>query len=125
MSDSRTFRFEKLEVWQEAIAYASLVYTLTKSFPAEERFGLMTQLRRAAVSISANLAEGTSRTTGKDFARFIEIAYGSLMETVSEATIAQQQSMITPEQFYELHRKADKLARMLSGLRSSLLRPKP
>ena len=125
MSTSGTFRFEKLAVWQEAIAYASMVYTLTKSFPAEERFGLTPQLRRAAVSISANLAEGTSRTTDKDFARFVEIAYGSLMETVSEATIAQQQSLITPEQFSELRQQADKLARMLSGLRSSLLRPKP
>ena len=125
MSDCGTFRFEKLEVWQESIAYASLVYKLTKNFPVEERFGLTTQLRRAAVSISANLAEGTSRTTDKDFARFVEIAYGSLMETISEATIAQQQSMITPEQFCELRQQADKLARMLSGLRSSLLRPKP
>jgi len=125
VSDSGTFRFERLEVWQEAIAYASLVYTLTKNFPAEERFGLTMQLRRAAVSISANLAEGTSRTTDKDFARFVEIAYGSLMETVSEATIAQQQLLITPEQFCELRQKADKLARMLSGLRSSLLRRKP
>lgn len=125
LSDSINFGFEKLEVWRESIAYASLVYTLTKSFPAEERFGLTTQMRRAAVSISANIAEGTSRTTDKDFARFVEIAYGSLMETVSEATIAEQQAMIKPEHFSEIRQQSDKLARMLSGLRSSLLKSHP
>ena len=120
-----TFRFEKLEVWRESIAYAKMIYAVTKNFPPDERFGLTNQLRRSAVSISANIAEGTSRTTDKDFARYIEIAYGSLMETVSEATLAQQQTMMTSDQFGELRQQADKLARMLSGLRASLLSGKP
>jgi four helix bundle protein len=86
-----TFRFEKLEVWQEAIDYAKAVYAYTKDFPADERFGLTSQMRRSAVSISANIAEGSSRFADKDFARFVEIAYGSLMENVSEAVIAKEQ----------------------------------
>jgi hypothetical protein len=63
------FNFEKLEVWQEAINFADTVYTLTRAFPDEERFGLTNQMRRAAVSISSNLAEGSSRASRPDFAR--------------------------------------------------------
>ena len=77
------FRFEKLDVWNKAIDYADLVYSLTKSFPADERFGLTSQMRRSAVSVSSNVAEGSGRSSDKDSARFIEIGYGSLMECVS------------------------------------------
>jgi len=70
------FRFEKLDVWQKAVEYADLIYKLTKKFPPEERFGLTSQLRRSAVSISSNIAEGTSRSSDSDLARFVEIAYG-------------------------------------------------
>ena len=80
-------------------------------------------MRRSAVSISANIAEGASRFTGKDFARFVEIAFGSLMENVSEAAIAREQGFLSEEQLVELRTRAEKLARMLSGLRSSLLKP--
>jgi four helix bundle protein len=76
------FNFEKLDVWQEAIQFADLVYELTAGFPDEERFGLTNQMRRAAVSISSNLAEGSSRVSRTDFARFVEIATGSLFEVV-------------------------------------------
>lgn len=116
------FGFEKLAVWTEAIQYANSVYTMTKNFPSEERFGLTSQLRRSAVSVSANLAEGTSRGSKKDFSRFVEIAYGSLMENVSEAMVANQQGFLSEKQLAELYDQAEKLGRMLSGLRSSLLR---
>jgi|SRR6266496_2646218 len=76
------FNFEKLDVWQEAIQFADLVYELTGDFPGEERFGLTSQMRRAAVSISSNLAEGSSRVSRTDFDRFVEIATGSLFEVV-------------------------------------------
>jgi hypothetical protein len=68
------FTFERLDVWQKAIGFADLVYNQTRHFPPEERFGLTNQMRRAAVSISSNIAEGTSRMSQTDFARFIEIA---------------------------------------------------
>ena len=82
------FNFEKLDVWQKSIALADLVYALTKAFPADERFGLTNQMRRAAVSISSNIAEGASRSSKPDFRRFIEIAAGSAFELVSQARIA-------------------------------------
>ena len=70
------FNFEKLEAWQRAIDFADFVYASTRSFPREELFGLAMQMRRAAVSVSSNLAEGSSRSSRADFARFTEIAAG-------------------------------------------------
>src|SRR5262245_39980360 len=115
------FNFEKLETWQEAIAFADLVYDLTRGFPADERFGLTNQMRRAAVSISSNLAEGSSRSSRADFARFVEIATGSLFEIVSQSFIGRREQSLTEEQFQPLYAAAEKQGRMLSGLRSSLL----
>ncbi len=117
------FRFEKLDVWQKAVDFADRVYDVTRSFPSDERFGLTSQLRRAAVSVSSNVAEGSSRSSNADFARFVEIAYGSLMEVVSQIHIAKRQKLMVDEQFQDLYSRADEVARMLSGLRSSLLRP--
>jgi four helix bundle protein len=113
------FRFEQLDAWQLAIEYSDGIYSATRSFPADERFGLTNQLRRAAVSIAANIAEGSGRFSDKDFVRFIEIAYGSLMETVSHMKIAQRQSFLSEEPALLLYATADRLARMLSGLRNS------
>ncbi len=84
------FKFEKLDVWQKAIDFADLVYSKTKSFPVDERFGLTNQMRRAAVSISSNIAERSARISDADFAPFVEIATGSLFEVVSEATVAKR-----------------------------------
>src|SRR5450756_906629 len=77
------FNFEKLETWHEAIAFADLIYKLTRHFPDEERFGLTNQMRRAAVSISSNIAEGCSRSSRMDYARCVEIATGSVFEVVA------------------------------------------
>jgi len=115
------FNFEKLEVWQKAIDFADLVYNQTRHFPADERFGLTNRMRRAAVSISSNIAEGSSRSSKSDFARFIEIATGSVFETVSQAFIAQRQSLLSEDQFRSIYTDAEELSRMLSGLRKSLL----
>jgi four helix bundle protein len=116
------FRFEKLEVWRKAVDFADDVYKSTKGFPAAERYGLTSQMRRAAVSISSNIAEGSGRGTDKDFARFVQVAYGSLMEVVSQARIAKRQSFLTEKQEKDLKTKAEEVARMLSGLRSRLER---
>src|ERR1043165_3437771 len=115
------FNFEKLDTWHEAIAFADLVYTLTRTFPDDERFGLTNQMRRAAVSISSNLAEGSSRSSRPDFARFVEIATGSLFEVVSQSFIGRRQEFKTEDQFDALYAAAEKQGRMLSGLRHSLL----
>jgi four helix bundle protein len=115
------FNFEKLDVWQKAIDFANLVYNETRAFPAEERFGLTNQLRRAAVSVSSNIAEGSSRSSKSDFARFLEIAAGSVFEVVSQGFIAQRQGFWSDVQFRRIYSDAEELSRMLSGLRKSLL----
>lgn len=115
------FRFEKLEVWQFAVEFADRVYALTARFPSDERFGLTSQMRRAAVSISSNVAEGSIRSSSTDFARFVEIAYGSLMEVVSQSHIAKRQHMLLSEDFQDLYERAERLSRMMSGLRASLV----
>jgi four helix bundle protein len=115
------FNFEKLDVWQKAISFADLVYTVTKSYPSDERFGLTNQMRRAAVSISSNLAEGTSRSSRADFARFVEIATGSLFEVISQAHIGKNQGFLPPADFRRLYEGAEEQSRMLSGLRRSLI----
>lgn len=117
------FNFEKLDTWQEAIAFAKLVYQSTRTFPDSERFGLTNQMQRAAVSISSNLAEGCSRSSRADYARFIEIATGSVFEVISQATLAHQQGFLTETQYRQLYQAAEKQSRMLSGLRKSLLTP--
>jgi four helix bundle protein len=115
------FRFEKLDVWHKGVAYANDVYSATSSFPNDERFGLTSQMRRASVSVSSNVAEGTSRSSDADFARFVEIAYGSLMESVSQSFIANKQGFLAENPFRKLYHDADELSRMLSGLRGKLL----
>ncbi|MEX2091808.1 MAG: four helix bundle protein [Pirellulales bacterium] len=115
------FRFEKLSVCQRAIEHADRIYTITRSFPDGERFGLTSQMRRAAVSISSNITEGTGRSSDVEFARFVEIGYSSVMEAVSQATIAKRQGFMTDSAFGQVYLEAEELARMLSGLRSSLI----
>lgn len=115
------FGFEKLDVWQRAIDFADLVYSETRGFPADERFGLTNQMRRAAVSISSNIAEGSSRNSRRDFARFVEIATGSIYEVVSQSHVGRKQGYLTQDQFTTIYQSAEEQSRMLSGLRRSLL----
>ena len=115
------FRFEKLDVWHRAIEFADSVYSLTRQFPGDERFGLTSQMRRASVSVSSNIAEGSGRISDKDFSRFIEIAYGSVLEVVSQAEVAHRQSFLAVEDRNQLKQQAEEFARMLSGLRNKLL----
>ena len=113
------FNFEKLEVWQKSIAFAGLVYRLTKPFPVDERFGLTNQVRRAANSVSSNIAEGSARPPA-DFAKFLGYASGSLYEVVTQATIGRNEGFLRAEDYAQLYRDAGEISRMLSGLRKSL-----
>jgi four helix bundle protein len=116
----RGFNFEKLDVWQRAVGLASFVYDFTRAFPGEEKFGIVSQMRRAAVSVSSNIAEGSSRSSRQDFARFVELAVGSLYELVSQGFIAQKQGFLDDQAFQRLYTESDELIRMLSGLRNHL-----
>ena len=114
------FRFEKLDAWQMAVELADRVYVVTGTFPDNERFGLTSQMRRSVVSISSNIAEGSGRASDADFARFLEIAYGSLMEVVSQSRVAKLQGFLKPNEYEEVYQASERLARIISGLRSSL-----
>ena len=102
-----SFNFEKLDVWQEAIQFADAVYQITKKFPEFERFGLINQMRRAAVSISSNIAEGSSRGSRADFGGFIEIATGSLFEVVSQMRIALNQQFLSQSDYENIIGRAE------------------
>ena len=117
------FNFDKLEVWHRAVDFADSVYTATAEFPGDERFGLTNQMRRASVSISSNIAEGTSRHSRDDYAHFLEIAAGSIFEVVSQATISKRQGFLSETDYKRLYQAAEVRSRMLSGLRKSLSSP--
>lgn len=117
------FNFQQLEVWQLSIDFADNVYKATDSFPSHELYGLTSQLRRASVSISSNIAEGSGRGSNKEFQRFIGIAYGSLMECVSQLEIARRRNYLSQDSFPNLSSLGERIARMLSRLRESLYRP--
>ena len=115
-------RFEELDVWRKAVEFADRVYAVIRDFPRDERFGMTSQMFRVGVSISSNIAERSSRTSNRNFAHFVEIAYGSLVEVVSRAEVATRQSFRPEPAKLELSTRAEELARMLSGLKTSLLR---
>ena len=114
------YRFEKLNVWIEARKLVVSVYQLLKSFPIEERFALCDQLRRAAISVPSNIAEGCGRISVKDQIHFMEIAYGSLMEVYTQMQLAVDLGYITESDFQPLRRQISAVAKLLSGFRNSL-----
>ena len=113
------FSFEKLDVWQKSRLLVIKVYAHLKVFPQEERYGLISQLQRAVVSVTANLAEGTSRSSYKEKLRFTEITYGSLMETYCLLTISKDLGYLKVEHFEELTQIVNEIARMLNALRTT------
>lgn len=116
----RGFNFEKLDVWRRSVDFAAFVYDVTKGFPSDEKFGITSQMRRAVVSVSSNIAEGSSRSSRQDFARFVELAVGSLYELVSQGFIARKQGLLDEQGFQKLYFESEELIRMLSGLRNHL-----
>lgn len=117
MGTDEFFKYEKLKVWQESRTLVKNVYALINEFPSFEKFALCDQLRRAVVSISSNLAEGSGRMSSKEKIRFIEIAYGSLMEVYCQLILAQDLGYLTETKINEIKPQISKIAAMLSGLR--------
>ena len=113
------FNFEKLGVYQKAIEFIDQVYSQTSGYPKEEMFGLTSQFRKAAVSISLNIAEGSARTR-KDFNRFLDMARGSVFECVAVLQISEKRKYITHLGFNELRDRLVDISKMLSGLKRSL-----
>lgn len=113
------FGYRKLIAYQKAKEIVKRTYKLLKKFPAEERYAMCDQLRRASVSITSNIAEGVNRFSIKDKAHFIEIAYGSLMEVSSQFEIAEELDYITTADRQNMDQLIEEDARLLSGLLNS------
>ena len=108
--------FKELMVWQKAIDLVTEIYKITRAFPKEEVFGLVSQMQRAAVSIPSNIAEGHERNTDKEFAQFLCIARGSLAELETQIIIAEKLSYITKEQRISILNNCYEIGRMINGL---------
>ncbi|MGQ9921905.1 MAG: four helix bundle protein [Desulfobacca sp.] len=109
-----------LEVWQEAIKLAKNIYQITESFPANETYGLGLQLRRSAVSIASNLAEGQARNSHKEFLYFINISLGSLAELETQLIIAKEITLIDAEILEPIFALTKKITKMAHGLKNHL-----
>ena len=116
----KQYSFEKLNVWQEARVLVKSIYTITRTFPKEEIFGITSQMRRAAISICSNIAEGSGRTTKPDQANFYKIAYSSLLELLNQLIISSDLTFITDSELTELREKIDSIAYKITSLRNSL-----
>ncbi len=115
------FDFEKLDVYQEALSFADSIYELSAQFPREEVYGLTGQLRRAAVSIAVNIAEGSGRSK-KEFAHYLRMARTSVWECVPLLSIAQRQEYFDQNGFGRFYGRCETLSKMLSRLINSLRR---
>ncbi len=119
MPTRHAYPFEKLRVWESARQLINEVYRVTKGFPRSEIYGLTSQTNRAAVSVAANLAEGSSRTSRKDQAHFSQIAYGSLMELACLLIVAVDLEFLTVEREATLRAQIESVSRQLNALRAT------
>lgn len=110
------FSFEKLEVWNDARELVKLIYEATKNFPNSEKYGLANQMNSSVVSVSSNIAEGSGKIQSKDKARFIHIAYGSLMKLLNQLIIASDFGWLAPEQYLLIRSQIEKVANKLIAL---------
>lgn len=119
-----TFSFERLEVWKKSRDLTRIVYQVTKGFPEEEKFGMISQLRRAVISVSSNIAEGSSRSTKKDQAHFYNVAFSSLMETLNQVIISNDLDFMDNIKLMELRKEIHIISIMLNNLCSSIMKEK-
>jgi four helix bundle protein len=113
------YSFENLEVWQMSRELVKEIYQTTSTFPNEEKYGLTSQLRRASVSVSSNIAEGSTRWSKKDQSRFYEIAFGSLIEVLNQMILSTDLGFLPENRLIELRTRIDQIGRMLNALYQS------
>ena len=116
------YSFEKLEVWNDARNLVKMIYLQTDNFPEKERFGLSSQMQRAAVSIVSNITEGVSRSSVKEKIRFVELAYGSLMELYCQLYVSVDLDYLTPDMFTLIKAEIDKIANKANALKRSFIK---
>lgn len=114
------FRFEHLDIWKDSNIYTLKIYKLTKTFPREEQFALVDQLRRSASSISANIAEGSGSSSNKDFCHYLDIATKSVYETVSHLHLAYQLGYISDTIRQDLYSEAESIVKKIKSFKKWL-----
>jgi len=113
-------RFKDLEIWKRSRKFCASIYEITSKFPESEKFGLTNQLRRASVSIPSNIAEGSSRSSNKDFSRFLQIAIGSAYEVETQLLIASDLKFISDKELDYLISELQEIIKMTSRFKSTL-----
>lgn len=114
------FKFEKLIAWQKALELSDAVNIVSKEFPKEEQFVLTSQIKRAADSVSLNIAEGSTGQSNAEFKRFLNIALRSCIEVVGCIYLAKSRTMITENNFKTIYEKCEEVTKIISGLKNSL-----
>ncbi len=112
------YSFEKLEVWIEAKDFSKMIYQITSKFPETEKYNLISQLRRASVSIASNIAEGSARKTFKDKAHFTTIAFGSSVEVLNQLIISYELNFISEVDYLDLRKNLESITNKLNSLRN-------
>ena len=112
------FSFEKLEVWIESKEFTKQIYAITSKFPDTEKFGLISQIRRASISIASNIAEGSARKSFKDKAHFSTIAFGSAVEVLNQLIISFELDFISETDYLELRRMLESITNKINALRN-------
>jgi len=112
--------FRKLEVWQKGIDLSLEIYKITRDFPKEEMYGLSDQLRRAAVSVPSNIAEGNARTSTKDYINFLNISIGSLLEIITQIEISFRLGYIKENDYEKVLSETEEINKMLSTIKRKL-----
>jgi len=114
------YTFRDIKVWQKAHRFVLEVYKISEKFPSSERYGLTAQIRRSAISIPTNIAEGYKRRSDKDFAHFLNMADSSLEETKYHLLLASDLGYLTNSDYSRFSELADEIGRMLSGFQKKL-----
>lgn len=112
--------FKKLKIWLNSMQLCKIVFKITNQFPKSEVYGLYSQINRCAVSVPSNIAEGSSRSSNKDFNRFLEISLGSLFELQTQLILANYKMYVSSEELQEVEIKVEELQKMISGFQKSL-----
>lgn len=117
----REYYFEKLDVWQNAREFVKNIYLITNHFPESEKFGITNQIRRASISIAANIAEGISKNTNKDKAKFVNQAFSSAIEVLNFLIISYDLELLKNPDYEKLREKIEKITNQLNALHNKLL----
>lgn len=112
--------FKDLKVWQKAVDFAVKIYSVTRSYPNDEKFGLVSQMRRAGVSIPSNIAEGYAKTSSKSFVNSLELSLGESFELETQLIISERVGILDPEIAKEMETDLSEVQRMIMGLKTSI-----